>query len=254
VSEAKVKEVEISFSSDKFVRRLFWACLFIELFIVFGDVFINHRRGTSSEAIQRLFNITREDGLSNWFSCQISVFTALTAGIIALSVSRAKKIGWGAIAAFFAYFSMDDATKFHERIGTAFENSVQADQTSIFRVIQQNYPSYNWQLVFGPVFAAFGLFMLVFLWKELATKRGRILLIAALSLMSIAESLDFFEGMLPPPYAGIASMFNTTIDDIEHYSKTLEEFLEVLGVTFLMVAFMDYLFRNFTKFRVSVKN
>jgi len=95
-----------------------------ELFIVFLDVFVSHYKWTSIGAIRRMVNITREDGLSNWFSSLQLIVVGTTLWLTAFAVknqtqnTRVKKrfYCWASIAVFFIYMGIDDAIKFHERI------------------------------------------------------------------------------------------------------------------------------------------
>jgi len=115
--------------ADVIVNRLFWCLLGFELFIVFLDVFVNHYEWSSVGSIRRMLNITREDSLSNWFSSIQAVIVGSVIWLIAFAVRNQKRdkhykwkfYCWAGIGTFFIYLGIDDAIKFHERMGTAYQ-------------------------------------------------------------------------------------------------------------------------------------
>jgi len=73
-------------------------------------------------AARRFFNITREDGIPNFFSS----FQMLSVGVVLLLItlvvsrqspgSRSRVVrGWGLVIGLFFYSGLADATKLHER-------------------------------------------------------------------------------------------------------------------------------------------
>ncbi len=249
--------VNFNLKPDVIVNRLFWCLLGFELFIVFLDIFVNHYAWTSVGAIRRMVNITREDCLSNWFSSLQVITVGSTVWLTAFSV-RNQKNGthykkkfycWAAIGVFFIYMVIDDAIKFHERMGTAFkvlvfENNGKSG-SGILGTVYEHFPSYTWQLVFGPFFVSTGIFIVWFLWKEFYSKKLWIWFLVGISLYAVAVGLDFVEGLPDKPYEkmGIAGFFSTHDYRIKHMSKALEEFLEMLGTTIFLTIFLKNLFR-----------
>jgi hypothetical protein len=247
--------------ADVLVRRIFCACLAFELLIVFLDVFVNHYEWSSIGSIRRMVNITREDSLSNWFSSFQLITVGLVLWVTALSVRKrghgAKKFyGWAVLGSFFTYMGIDDAIKFHERIGTAFrrvlEDAEESSGAGILNHLHDAFPSYSWQVVFGPFFLAMGVFLLWFLWRELSAKRLRYWLLAALSLYTVAVGLDFVEGLDSDPYEGTADYFSTTEDRVTHMSKAVEEFFEMFGTTIFLTVFLANVFSLSRRWEIDV--
>lgn len=236
------------------ISRVFWIALGLELLIVFLDVFVNHYKWTSIGAIRRMLNITREDGISNWFSSLQVIIVGCVLWMIALSVKnlnqnsgkKGKYYSWAGIGSFFLYMGFDDAVKFHERIGTAFETIVtrssENSDPGLINGVLNIFPSYPWQMIFGPFLVGIGIFILWFLWKELSFQRLKYLLLIALGLYSLAVGLDFVEGLENNPYKGIANFFSTKTFRIRHMSKAIEEFFEMFGTTIFLVLFLKQLF------------
>ena len=113
------------------------------------------------------------------------------------------------------------------------------------------FPSFTWQLLFVPVFGALGLLVAVFLWRELATGRSRALIVVALLLFALAVALDFVEGLdeFHPwnLYAVLADSTDLWVftedrfgqsgyDTLRHFSRSLEEFCEMLATTCIWTA------------------
>jgi len=250
---------------DVITRRIFWCLLGFELFIVFLDVFINHYEWCSVGSIRRMINITREDSLSNWFSSIQAVIVGTVIWMTAIAVRKQMQGGfhkrkfysWAGIGTFFIYMGIDDAIKFHERMGTAyhvllFDDDSSAVNEGVLGSIYDFFPSYTWQMVFGPFFMAIGIFIIWFLWKSLEPRRLWYWFLVGMSLYAVAIGLDFVEGLDSEPYEGIAAFFSTEEYRIEHLSKTLEEFLEMIGTTIFLIVFLKNLFRKSNEWKITI--
>lgn len=253
--------VSVNIDQDKLIRRLFWGLVAIEFLLFLADIFINRYELVPVGAIRRLVNITREDGIPNWFSS----IQLLAVGVVLMLTSfaakrnpadRGKWVGWAVIAAFFTFMGFDDGTKFHERMGSAFQHF--SEQWEWFQFVSDNYPSYSWQMLFGPLFAGMGVFILVFLWRELADKSLRTNLIMALGLYVAAVALDFFEGVEKyalvdwNPYEGLSLLFSTTTKSVRHYSKLVEETMEMFATTLFLVIFLRNFFQQASSWRIGI--
>ncbi len=258
--------VNFNLKANSIVCRIFWCLFGFELLIVFLDVFVSHYEWSSVGAIRRMVNITREDSLSNWFSSLQAIAVGSTVWLTAFAVRNQKEgtyykkkfYCWAGIGLFFVYMGIDDAIKFHERVGTTFKVLLfETDDTSgsgILGSIYEFFPSYTWQLVFGPFFVSVGLFIVWYLWKELYSKKLWALFLVGICLYAIAVMLDFVEGLYNEPYEemGIAGFFSTTNSRIRHMSKALEEFLEMLGTTIFLTVFLKNLFRLTRKWTINI--
>ena len=90
----------------------------------------------------------------------------------------------------FFYMGLDDATKLHERLGTVFSGLVTGPgyqpNPGFWGQLYDCVPCYTWQLIFGPIVAAAGLFVVVFLMRQLPALYIKLLVCAALGLFAIA--------------------------------------------------------------------
>lgn len=235
-----------------FIRRLFFLCLLIEIVLLFLDLFFNYGEFFSSRKMRRIVNLAREDGVGTWFSVSQTLLVGLTLTVI---FSLQKKwrgwrsaFGWGILALFFFYMSMDDGSKIHERVSShASKKAIALMQDTFLQPVAtffEKFPSYSWQLIFGPFFILMGLYLLWFLWKKFDQTKLKVLLLAGLSLLGLAMALDFVEG-LDDVYKNLATAWEVRPYTVRHFSKITEEFLEMFATTLLWVAFLKYLFSKF---------
>jgi hypothetical protein len=260
----------ISVNGRHLVRNVFIVCLLAELLFVLLDATVNFAGWTSFGMIRRMWNIAREDSLPSWFGTTQTCLVALTLWFIYIVARRDRRsrkatIGWLVLACFFTYMAADDGAQIHERVGSAFEKAHEADGAHNVaggwgRTILETFPSYPWQFVFMPLFTAMGIFMLVFLWRELAVKKARILVLVALVLLSASVALDFVEGLEPEhpwnlytrmsegfgmnPERTLDAFGEMPYDTLRHFSKSIEEFLEMLAHTILWVVFLAHFMRT----------
>lgn len=258
--------VDLALRPRRLLLGLFLLCVAAELGFILLDWHVNYGRLVDAAPIRNLFNTTREDGIASWFGVTQTALAALTLWLVFFVVRarggpRWTRFGWLALAAFFGYMAFDDGTEFHERIGTTLAilgeraGDSSADDGSSWLAA---FPSYPWQVVFLPGFAAMGLFMLIFLWRELGTGLPRNLVVVGVACFVTAVGLDFVEGLdeqhpfnlnariaaLPAvaDYAH-ARFGREPYETVRHFGKSVEESLEMLGMTLLWMALLGHALR-----------
>ena len=96
-----------------------------------------------------------------------------------------------------------------------------------------------------PLLAGAGLFMLFFLLTEFRDRKSRVILCSAIGLMTIAILLDFFEGLDKAnpwnPHSWIRESFTLSNYTVRHFSKSIEEFLEMCAISLLLMLFTAHL-------------
>ena len=107
-------------------------------------------------------------------------------------------------------------------------------------------------MIFGPFFMSIGIFIVWFLWKELSSKKLWDWFLVGISLYVLSIGLDFVEGLDSEPYEGIAAFFSTEEYHIEHLSKTLEEFLEMIGTTTFLIVFLKNIFNLYREWEINI--
>ena len=238
-------------------RELLFGWLFAVLLgtavaIVLLDAFIAEFDLVPIGAVQRLFNITREDSIGNFFSA----FQMLAVGFAVLLITLVVKaetrgtsskavVGWAVVTALFLLLGFDDGTKLHERVGTSFKELVTDSSgeptTGFLGSLYEVFPSYTWQLVVGPIYGVAGLFLIVFLYRQLGSAQLRALAGLAIWLFVLAQTLDFLEGLENDPFERIGHLFATSHRRVVHFAKSLEEFLEMVGTTVFLYVFLKKL-------------
>lgn len=247
--------IHIKLNGDRLVRNVLVFGIAFEVFLVIIDAFVNYGGLTNIEQILNLCNIAREGSLASWFGASQTLMIGLTLWLIFLINKHSLRpkttiIGWCVLAAFFTYMAVDDGAELHERLSSAFDimvtSSSQEASASWLASLFENFPSYTWQLIFGPLFAAMGIFILIFLWRELKHRREIVLIILALSCLVVAVGLDFFEGLEEYQdkwdiYPWFINHFDVERYTVRHFSKSVEEFLEMVGNTLFWAAFLSHL-------------
>ena len=257
--------LELPFRARRVLATVFVACVGAALAFVGLDYWVNYSRAVDAGPIRRLCNITREDSLASWFNITQTFMLALTLWAVWLVSRRAHagtarwtSRGWLLLAALFTYMAMDDGATIHERIGSTVKSSSSPEAAAWF-------PSYGWQIVFVPVLAIAGIFMLGFLWRQLQRPWQRLAVLLALGAMALAVAIDFFEGLEPEHawnlHTALARRWDfeafarrqfdhSEYTTLLHFGKSLEEMLEMLAITLLWCATLSHLMRSARDVRV----
>ncbi len=212
-------------------------------FIIFDSVVYSFSFLFATDFI-KLVDITKESNLPTWFSSTQLLFVGICAYFIGnhrgLQKEKAKALAWFAIALFFAYMGIDDASRLHERVATIMGHAAkQSDSQAFFIDAIKNFPSYYWLLIFLPIFAGFGLFMTIFLFRECEQKQVMRLFLGGIACYAAAVGLDFFDG-ITRNYDPIVEHTLFSLNDARHLFRALEEFVEMIGTTFILVAFLQH--------------
>lgn len=167
-----------------------------------------------------IFLATREQTPLTWISSLALLLIAFSS--FSVYLQKKEKV-WYFLAIVFFFFSMDDATYFHERVSGFF-----VDNTSALSF----FPSYAWTVIYFPLWA-FSLGAFVWLaWKD-SFKSGRKVIILALALLVFAEFLDFLDGFVGKS-SGLVFCFDNFCNlAVLHFMRLTEEVLEVVSLGIL---------------------
>lgn len=224
-------------------HRFFWTFFTLDLAIVVLDLIFNYAHPINSIPLRRLFNIAREDGIGTY----VGSFQTLCAGLALQLLWLQAKLtaspksttqGWGFLTGFFYYMAFDDVSGFHERIGAMAESL-----SGRFKTLSSPlgiFPSYEWQVIFGPLLLFTLIVMIKLFNREVKNQRHRYLLLAAMTCYIFAVLYDFLEGV-NGLFDLIAEYLVVKRYTVSHFLKVTEEFLELLGGTFFLTAFTEIL-------------
>ncbi len=163
-----------------------------------------------------IFLATREQTPLTWVSVIALLLIALSSATVYM---RSKRIIWYFLSLTFLFFSMDDATYFHERFSAA------AQELSPFLA---SFPSYSWVILYLPLLI-FSLGALIFLlWKKASPKERR-LLYTAVFVLAVSLLLDMIDGWVGKSKTLVFCFDPGCSSTVEHLFRLLEESLEVFG-------------------------
>lgn len=251
--EQEKSKAILSINTKDLSKKLLFYFIIFEITFVLLDLIVNFHHLINYSPIRRLLNITREDGLASWFMSSQTLLVALVLWFIfylhhKLDIGKKfTKLAWATLASFFTYMSADDGAAIHERLGSTFKLMAQNTNTETANAILAYFPSYAWQIVVLPLFLGMGLFMLLFLWKTFQDGMLMYSVLLAFSMLGIAVVLDFFEGLEPQSplyiYQYIINYTGVELHTVEHFSKSIEEFLEMVGISLFLSVFVEYIGR-----------
>ncbi|MDY7036309.1 MAG: hypothetical protein SV375_09150 [Thermodesulfobacteriota bacterium] len=235
------KEMTIKMNFDRIIISVFIFCLAAEVIIFFMDIAMNLAEILYFEKFKELSNVAQEKSFGTWFSVVQNFIVSIIALIISLhhkfiAAQRGKSLGWLLVALFFAYISLDDHLVLHERIS----GTLRSVFLPSFYGKRITLPTYSWLFLFGPLFGAFGIFFLIFLFRQLNDKKFRIILITGLSLWVMAVILDAWDGT-SHPYEWIIKITGCKTIYIRHSFMLVEEMLEMLGSTLFLYLFLSHI-------------
>ncbi len=225
-------------SVGRIAKRVLVCCLVAEAVILVLDVGQHLAELWYIEHIKDISNVILENSVGTWFSVVLNAGVGVAALVTASACRHSGKAGsktlaWGVIGVFFLYVSLDDHLVLHERLAGAMGRvMLKATPSGQFQFI-----TYEWIYVLAPLFALFGLFMLVFLVSELAGRRQRVLLILAFACWAAAVALDAWEGA-GLPYEGVQEAMGWGKVKFRHAVMLVEEMLELLGSTLFLYLFL----------------
>jgi len=201
--------------------------------------------------MNRLFNLAREDGFAAWFMNAQTLITALVLWLIFYihlkfyTSNTYIKVGWLILALFFTYMAADDGAMLHERLGSTFAMMAEESSSTDTFYFLNSFPSYTWQILILPFYIAIGIYMLIFLWKIFRLNMMMYKILLAFSFLAIAVILDFIEGIDNDSpfyiYDYFVNLFNVDLYSVEHFSRDIEELLEMMGITLFLAVFIEYI-------------
>lgn len=212
---------------------LWSACWVMVLF----DYLFAYRDITGAYVFRRVFSMTREETVANWYASILLFLIALTCFALSLLSKSDKSVSrpWLIFSGFFLYLSADDGARIHERLGSFFRDLAEDSQggfSGFFDQILFFTGSYAWLVFVLPVFVVMGLYMLRWGHKHITEQATREFVMMGIVCLSFAICLDYFEGLINKDSISVAD-WPIAKKAIEHFQRVLEEFLEMTA--FLLV-------------------
>ncbi|MDZ7611918.1 MAG: hypothetical protein U5L10_04100 [Candidatus Moranbacteria bacterium] len=206
------------FLTLEFLQRIYKTGFWLVLILILLDLLFFFYYPENS--LGDIFLATREQTPLTWISALTFLFIALSSLSAYLETGNKK---WYFLSVIFFFFSMDDATYFHERFTGYLVNNI--DQLSSF-------PSYSWIILYFPLlFFSLGVFIWL-LWKN-SSKRNRRFVILGLVLLGIAVFLDLIDGITQKNSSVVFSLTAYGQEVFLHLIRLTEEVLEVFALGLL---------------------
>ena len=243
------------------IKKIIIFCIALEISLLIIDAIFNYRAPGNARSLSLLIDISRESGLGGWFS---SVQTLLSGFTLLLIFFRARMdstewketVGWLVLSIFFIYMAIDDGIEIHEQCANCLGlfNLPQTSPWFIYLHKVKKFPTYYWQMLFGPFFITMGIFMLYFLWKKIEGLNLRKYIIIGLICFAIAVGMDFFEGLYNSHVKFNQLLhLNWERHVVIHFLRATEEFLEMMGNTLLWYVFLSYLSKILNETRITFR-
>ena len=201
------------------------------------DYLLSYRDITGANVFRRVFSMTREETVANWYASILLFLIAITCVTLSFLSKNNKSVArpWLIFSGFFLYLSADDGARIHERLGSFFRDLAEDSEgnlSSFFDQVLFFTGSYAWLIFVLPVFTAMGLYMLRWGHKHVTEQATREFAMMGVVCLSFAICLDYFEGLVNKD---TISVKNWPIEkkSIEHFQRVIEEFLEMTA--FLLV-------------------
>jgi hypothetical protein len=183
--------------------------------------------------LYQLFDVGQENNIPAWFSAGMLLLGAYLLATIALSLRyldrRASRM-WFGLAAIFAYLSLDEAARLHERTGPVVRHTL-----ALFGIESRDYFNYASWVVLG------GLAVLVVV---AIYARFFLSLPRSIRNLFILAGIVYCTGALGMELAGAlwearspTGRLNLTYVVLQ----SLEEFLEMAGIIVFVYALLEYL-------------
>ena len=227
-SEASAGQAPVS-PDNKFAVRTFTVLLLLSTALTLVSLLFhlyNLRAPESAELdeLLTLMSVNRETSLPSWFSSKILFIAALLLGFFYLRTRRARFPGsrmWLGLSLIFLYLSVDEALFIHERVAGIFSRA--------FGLSGILY--YAWVLPFSVLVLIFLAFYAPFFLRlpgrtrNLIALAGTLYLGGALGAEVVAALMDQSGNRETLAFIGIF---------------TLEEWLEMTGISLFIFALLDY--------------
>jgi len=226
--------VNVSVHASSFPRTLSWYLWLVCCGLVVCDSVLTFHDVTGYYVFHRVFDMTREESIPNWYASILLFCIALTC-LVTYAIQRRRvamtdAIPWLFFAGFFTFLSMDDGAKIHERLGSFFrELAEEGDGVfTVFQPLLEAASTYSWQIFVLPVFLFCAFFILLWGFNNISVRETHRWILLGGFFIAIGLGLDYFEGLVDNEVIDLDGKV-LSVDAIEHYQRVVEEFSEMTG-------------------------
>ena len=239
--------VNVSVHASSFPRTLSWYLWLVCCGLVVCDSVLTFHDVTGYYVFHRVFDMTREESIPNWYASILLFCIGLTSLLIyvvqrAKGVRRADASPWLFFSGFFTFLSMDDGAKIHERLGSFFRELTEEGEGIfwVFQDVLDSASTYSWQVFVLPVFLFVGFFMLLWGYQHVRNLGTQRWVFFGSVCIALAIGVDYFEGLVDNEVVSLEGRAFSE-DTIAHYQRVIEEFLEMSGFIAVLRGLWIYL-------------
>lgn len=171
-----------------------------------------------------LVNVDSEQSLPAWYSAGLLLVAGLSSGLVPTlrqTPSQPRALYWRVLGVALCGMSLDEYVEVHERAGHVLQDAWQLGGVLFFA----------WVIPGAALVVGFGLGMIPFL-RGVPRRFRRLFIAAGLTYVAGAVGMELVSGMYAALYGQQALGFDAL--------STVEEFLEMMGVSLMLYALAEY--------------
>jgi hypothetical protein len=201
--------------------------------------------GTWHPDVVEWVHVNREGNLPTWFSTmQLAGLALILANVFRVERARLPNrklnVVWLLLSIAALFFSADEASAIHERLGTLLGTVVRKDPEGLLARLAGIH-SYYWAIIYVPIALPTAIVVGTLLWRELGPARKYA--IAGVLLYFVGSViLDHFQVFWATPEGPALIEFNMQLYYFDIY--LCEELLEMFGVSLVVLASLKHWVRR----------
>jgi len=210
------------------------ALLLANCIVLFLKLYLDH---DYVYGLVHLFDLSKESNIPSYYSAVLHLVAAFSLAFITLVNRKSDKpfsLAWVSLAAAFLFLSYDEIASVHEAVGEVVDSSFQTS----------GYFYFSWVIPYAIGTALLGLLYVPFL-LALPKKIRILFVVSGTVFVGAALGFEMFEAVRVEAYGR---------DDVIYaILYSIEEFLEMMGVSLFIYALQLYISMEYKHFVVSVK-
>ena len=235
-------------SPKRVFRSLLWAILGLSIVNLSAQFFKFFLGRGALWGITRLIDVDGENTIPAWYS---SVILLVCSVLLALITIKNKQRGdrfrwhWLGLSVLFLFFSMDEAASIHELLVEPTRNLLNTGGYLYFAWV---LPGIGFILMIGALYWKFLL--------NLPTRTRYLFVLAAVTFIGGSIGMEMISGN----YLYTTTQGKVSFNNFAGWSgmtfaiiTTIEEALEMIGVSIFVYALLDYMSRDFQEVKIVVR-